>query len=63
MSEEHVDLPVVWTPREYQLDLWLYLRDGGRRADVVGHRRWNFARLNIASSTIPRRRKWWERCG
>lgn len=33
-------LPNSWEPREYQLDLWLHLRNGGRRADVVAHRRW-----------------------
>ena len=33
-------LPTRWEPREYQLDLWLHLRNGGRRADVVAHRRW-----------------------
>lgn len=45
MIEEHLNLPAtVWEPREYQLDLWLYLRSnlrrGGQRADVVAHRRW-----------------------
>ena len=45
MIEEHLDLPAsVWEPREYQLDLWHYLRRnlerGGQRADVVAHRRW-----------------------
>jgi phage terminase large subunit len=33
-------LPLEWTPREYQLDLWRYLLAGGTRADVVAHRRW-----------------------
>jgi phage terminase large subunit len=41
MIEERVALPAArWIPREYQLDLWLYLLNGGLRADVVGHRRW-----------------------
>jgi len=45
MTEEHLDLPTtIWKPREYQLDLWHYLRRnlarGGQRADVVAHRRW-----------------------
>jgi hypothetical protein len=45
MIEEHLDLPAtIWRPREYQLDLWCYLRgklaSGGQRADVVAHRRW-----------------------
>ncbi|RAK60867.1 hypothetical protein DJ021_14130 [Phenylobacterium hankyongense] len=33
-------LPLTWEPREYQLDLWNYLLDGGTRADVAAHRRW-----------------------
>jgi phage terminase large subunit len=33
-------LPISWEPRGYQVDLWEYLLDGGRRADVVAHRRW-----------------------
>jgi hypothetical protein len=41
MIQERVKLPAArWEPREYQLDLWKYLRGGGLRADVVGHRRW-----------------------
>lgn len=33
-------LPIGWQPRGYQVDLWEYLLDGGKRADVVAHRRW-----------------------
>lgn len=40
MREFRTKLPNLWTPREYQLDLWLYLNEGGTRADVVAHRRW-----------------------
>ena len=29
-----------WEPRDYQKALWAYLENGGRRADVVAHRRW-----------------------
>ncbi|WP_334164208.1 hypothetical protein [Phenylobacterium sp.] len=29
-----------WEPRDYQQDLWDFLLGGGRRADVVAHRRW-----------------------
>jgi hypothetical protein len=29
-----------WEPRDYQKELWIYLETGGRRADVVAHRRW-----------------------
>ena len=33
-------LPQTWGPRDYQLELWRYLQEGGRRADVAAHRRW-----------------------
>ena len=33
-------LPINWHPRLYQNELWDYLCEGGRRADVVAHRRW-----------------------
>ncbi len=33
-------LPRKWEPRPYQRQLWNYLEAGGRRADVVAHRRW-----------------------
>jgi hypothetical protein len=33
-------LPVKWVPRKYQEPLWNYLAGGGKRADVVAHRRW-----------------------
>ncbi|HVI33812.1 hypothetical protein [Phenylobacterium sp.] len=29
-----------WVPRDYQQDLWEHLMRGGKRADVVAHRRW-----------------------
>lgn len=36
-----VEIPAYgWKPRHYQRDLWRYLREGGKRADVVAHRRW-----------------------
>lgn len=35
-----IRLPNNWEPRDYQLDLWLYLQNGGKRADVAAHRRW-----------------------
>lgn len=34
-----IRLPNSWTPRTYQKPLWNYLERGGRRADVVWHRR------------------------
>lgn len=35
-----IRLPNAWRPRPYQLPLWRYLEDGGKRAVVVAHRRW-----------------------
>ena len=33
-------MPGGWAPRDYQKPLIRYLQDGGKRADVVAHRRW-----------------------
>lgn len=33
-------LPRRWEPRDYQKPLWRHLEGGGKRADVVAHRRW-----------------------
>jgi len=33
-------LPNNWKPRPYQMKLWKYLENGGKRACVVAHRRW-----------------------
>lgn len=33
-------LPLIWRPREYQVELWEELLGGRKRADVVAHRRW-----------------------
>jgi len=38
MADLH--LPHAWDPRSYQLPLWNYLKDGGKRAVVCAHRRW-----------------------
>lgn len=35
-----ITLPNNWAPRGYQQGLWQYLEHGGRRANVVCHRRW-----------------------
>lgn len=40
MSGQTIRLPHNWTPRDYQMDLWSYLENGGLRADVAAHRRW-----------------------
>lgn len=34
-----IRIPNGWSPREYQLPLWSYLENGGKRAAVVWHRR------------------------
>jgi hypothetical protein len=35
-----VRIPNGWAPRDYQRSLWSHLQGGGKRADVVAHRRW-----------------------
>ncbi|MDO8799775.1 hypothetical protein [Phenylobacterium sp.] len=39
-SELNLRVPGGWEPREYQKPLTRYLQKGGKRADVVAHRRW-----------------------
>ena len=34
-----IEMPHEWNPYNYQIDLWNYLDEGGRRAVVVWHRR------------------------
>lgn len=34
-----INLPNGWSPRAYQLELWEYLRKGGKRAVALWHRR------------------------
>ena len=34
-----VKIPYRWKPRKYQMKLWKYLEDGGKRAVAVWHRR------------------------
>ena len=53
-----VVLPRRWEPRPYQRDLWCYLEGGGRRADVVAHRRWgkDEVALNWAAAGAVRAR-------
>ncbi len=40
MTPLRFDAPLTWKPREHQVALWQYLTGGGKRADVVAHRRW-----------------------
>jgi phage terminase large subunit len=37
---ERIRIPNGWTPRKYQMPLWRYLENGGRRAIDIAHRRW-----------------------
>lgn len=40
-SQLEIQLPADnWKPRTYQLPLWTYLENGGKRAVQVAHRRW-----------------------
>lgn len=34
-----IQLPNSWKPRDYQMDAWRYLENGGRHCEVVWHRR------------------------
>ena len=36
---QNIELPNKWQPRSYQLPLWNYLENGGKRAVAVWHRR------------------------
>lgn len=38
--EININIPNNWMPRWYQVSLWKYLWAGGKRAIVIGHRRW-----------------------
>lgn len=40
MAPIRIQLPNNWRPRPDQMPLWAYMERGGRRADVVAHRRW-----------------------
>ena len=40
--------PGVWKPRGYQFAVWNYPQTGGKRADVVAHRRWGKDKLAMA---------------
>ena len=35
-----ISIPNNWDPRAYQMELWRYLSEGGKRAVVRAHRRW-----------------------
>jgi phage terminase large subunit len=51
------EVPGGWEPRRYQRSLWRYLEGGGKRADVVAHRRWgkDEVALNWAAIRAVRR--------
>ena len=35
-----IQIPYNWTPRPYQVPVWNYFMNGGKRAALVAHRRW-----------------------
>jgi hypothetical protein len=35
-----IRIPNGWKPRGYQMPLWSYLENGGKRAIEIAHRRW-----------------------
>ena len=39
MTTKKIRIPNEWEPRPYQLPLWMYLQNGGKRAVAVWHRR------------------------
>ena len=39
MEQRAIELPHEWDPRSYQLPVWRYLQEGGKRAVMVWHRR------------------------
>lgn len=55
-------LPRTWSPRPYQKDLWVYLENGGKRADVAAHRRWGKDEVALhwtAQQTVNRPGLYW----
>lgn len=55
-------LPSSWSPRPYQKDLWVYLENGGKRADVAAHRRWGKDEVALhwtAQQTVNRPGLYW----
>jgi len=56
-TEIEVDLPLTWKARPHQAQVWQALRRGGKRVDVVAHRRWgkDDVALNWAACAIMTR--------
>ena len=47
-----VSLPNNWRPRPYQMPLWTYLENGGKRAVEVAHRRWGKDDLTLHRTCV-----------
>ena len=47
-----VRLPNNWNPREYQVEPWVYLQEGGKRLVAVCHRRWGKDDVALHSTAI-----------
>lgn len=62
MKPPHTLLLPEWEPRLYQLPLMEYLQAGGKRADVVAHRRWGKDEVALnwaAAAAIQRPGVYW----
>jgi len=48
-----IQLPSAgWRPRGYQMPLWSYLENGGKRAVEVAHRRWGKDDLTLHRTCV-----------
>lgn len=57
-----IRLPNNWRPRPYQRPAWRYLRQGGKRAVIVAHRRWgkdDIALHHTACAAFERPASYW----
>lgn len=57
-----ITIPNNWKPRDYQMPLWNYLENGGKRAIVIAHRRWGKDDVmlhNAASQALQKPGTYW----
>jgi phage terminase large subunit len=58
----NLEIPYMWEPRDYQVDLWNFLEGGGKRAVAVWHRRCGKDLFSInwcAKSSVTRPGVYW----
>lgn len=53
----NVTLPNKWEPRRDQRAMWNYLEGGGKRADVVAHRRWGKDDVSLHWAAVASQQK------